>query len=161
MNYPDIYFFTQGYCYALALELHKRAGFGLRVLYGEKADHALVQTPDGQYLDVRGLQSRRVLDAFWGKCTLQAVGPSFFADWSFGVAEDIGRLYPSRLDRVATRLLKNLVTLKCTECPAIKMVPREPCFYDFKEVETICPGCVKDTKKVKAHERRLRATKKK
>lgn len=36
------------------------------------------------------------------------------------------------------------VRLVCTLCQASIVVEREPDFYDFVEIETTCPRCVRD-----------------
>ncbi len=157
IHVDDVTYFTRGYCFALALELHARAGFPLRVFHSDNDHHhhALVKLPDGQFLDVRGIQNRDAIKRHWGPGILRAVGPDFFKDWSENVEVSLGKLGKKRLNRVANKLLQRLVTLKCTECPAIKVVSREPCFYDFTEVTTICPRCEKDPKKKARHDRLL------
>ena len=157
----DVTYFTEGFCYALAIELHRRLGFGIRAFLSDRRNHAVVRTPDGQYLDIRGLHTRKTFKAFWGPGKLKIVKPEYFDEWDLLASIHLGDVDSTRVKRAARRIIKNLVTLKCTECPAIKMVQREPCFFDFKEVETICPSCAEDPRKVKAHERRFRTTYKK
>lgn len=141
--FTDHVYFTEGYCHTLALWFHEHMGYELRLLSGAlEGDHALVKVPGGLYLDIRGLQTREELKRYWKYGRLQVVSKAYFQNWSAYAAESsLGPFEARRLTRVVKKLMKNLVTLKCTQCLAQKVVERTEDFYDFKVIEIICPTC--------------------
>lgn len=55
---------------------------------------------------------------------------------------------------------KDPVLLVCIECPKRLKVEREPDFFDFKEIETLCPECTKDPEKLARYKASLKPARK-
>lgn len=109
--------FTQGDCWLLAWELHKRGGFPIFVLYDydeavsymdvntPKSElafqewlHVVVKVDNDQYVDIRGVQSRSELESLWDgdltKMPKKAVrGFKPYADWLCGGNIEESRYY--------------------------------------------------------------------
>ena len=106
----DVEYFTEAYCYALALELHARRGWPLWICHDidmRDGVHALVRLPDGLYLDVCGARTAQAVKADWHGTIFRRVSPGYFDGWS-GDDSLCGPLRKSRVDRVASKLLARL-----------------------------------------------------
>ena len=57
--------FTLGDCDILANAISERTGWPVIYFEGYRGGHAVVQLPDGRYLDVGGIQTRAELDEVW------------------------------------------------------------------------------------------------
>lgn len=87
--------FTTGQCHALALALHERTGWPIRVLaYGRKGaavtsgNHLVVVDPDGNAVDIEGRRPLAEAKRQWGLGRAIPVSPGYvqkMADGSFGV----------------------------------------------------------------------------
>jgi hypothetical protein len=100
-------YFTEAFCFGLALELHARTGWPLWVLHDPEIGdgvHALVRRPDGQFVDIDGVQTQAQVKAEWPEGWLRTVSPRYFDDWDTYDPE-LGVLCPFRVAVAAERLL--------------------------------------------------------
>lgn len=73
--------FTKGDCDILAMTISERTGWPVLYFEGYHGGHAVVQLPDGRYLDVFGTMTRRELDRIWDFPAPAAPWLPADADW--------------------------------------------------------------------------------
>ena len=80
--------FTRGACFILAEVINDITGWPLCAFWNELAEeidyHVFVQKPDGNYLDIRGSQTRQELLKWWGpgKVIVHDIDPLELFNWT-------------------------------------------------------------------------------
>ena len=80
--------FTRGACFILAEVINDQTGWPICAFWNESEEeidyHVFVQKPDGNYLDIRGSQTRQELLEWWGpgKVIVHDIDPLELFDWT-------------------------------------------------------------------------------